>query len=155
LFVKRGAIIPTAPPMLYVGEVPIDPLTLELYPDAEKTTFTYYDDDGQTYDYEKNVYAEIPMTCQLAGDKMVFELGAKKGSYVPSTKTCVLKFHLLDDKRKPGTVTLNGQPLAQSDSATALDAKGEGWTESSDASGPIILVRMPMADGQRVEVPLN
>ena len=155
LYVKRGAIIPTAQPLLYVGQAPIDPLTIEIYPDAEQTSFTDYDDDGQTYDYEKGVYAEVPMTCQLTGAGINFAIGAQKGTYVLPTKSCVLKFHLLDDKRKAQAVTVNGQPLAQADSPDTLNAKDTGWAETSDASGPIIVVRAPMAASQRVEVTLK
>jgi alpha-glucosidase len=154
LYVKRGAIIPTAPPMQYVGEVPLDPLTIEVYPDAVTSSFTYYDDDGKTYDYEKDVYAEIPLSTQLAADKITFDIGAQKGSFALPSKTCVLKFHLLDDKHKADVVTANGQALTRVDSPAALDAKSEGWTEGSDASGPIVLVRTHMASGH-VEVTLK
>ena len=153
LYVKRGAIIPTAPPMLYVGQVPIDPLTVEMYPDAAQTSLTYYDDEGQTYDYEKGRYAEVPMTCQLTGKGIVYETGKQTGTYDLPTKTCVLKFHLLDDKRTPQAVTVNGQPLAKVDSPDAL--KSVGWTATIDASGPIVEVRCPMAGGQRVQVALK
>lgn len=44
LFVKDGAIIPMGPEMGYVGERPIAPLTLDIYP-AEKGSFTVYDED--------------------------------------------------------------------------------------------------------------
>ena len=155
LYVKRGAIIPTAPPMLYVGQVPIDPLTVEVYPDAIKSSFTYYDDDGQTYDYEKGVYAEIPITCQLTAEKIAFDIGEQKGSYALATKICLLKFHLLDDKRRIDSVTVNGQKLVHVDAADALYGKGEGWTESRDASGPLILTRTRMAGAQHVEIALK
>jgi alpha-glucosidase (family GH31 glycosyl hydrolase) len=155
LYVKRGAIIPTAPPMLYVGQIPLDPLTIEIYPGADVSSFAYYDDDGQTYDYEKGVRAEIPMTCQPAANDVAFDIGPQKGVYVLPTKTCVLRFHLLDDKRTPGAVSLGGRALPHLDSIAALDTASEGWSATSDSSGPIIEVRSKFAAPEHFQVSLN
>jgi alpha-glucosidase len=154
LYVARGAIIPTAPPMLYTGEKPLDPLTVEIYPDAAPSSFTYYDDDGTTYDYEKSVYAEIPMKTHIEAPGMVFEIGAQKGTFALPTKTAVFRIHLLDDKRTVQGVTVSGQAWTQADSATALETKDAGWALDKDGSGPVVIIKSRMGP-QRVEVTLK
>jgi len=45
LFVREGSIIPMGPPMQYVGEKRLDPLTLDVYP-ADAGAFTVLGEDG-------------------------------------------------------------------------------------------------------------
>ena len=47
LFVRGGAILPLWPAMNYPGELPADPMTLELWP-AGNSAFELYEDDGVT-----------------------------------------------------------------------------------------------------------
>jgi alpha-glucosidase len=61
LFVKAGAIIPQWPPMLYYDEKPHDPMTLELYPEGN-SSFSLYEDDGVTRQYQQNKYAKTLIT---------------------------------------------------------------------------------------------
>lgn len=43
LYLRQGAIIPMGPVMQFVGEIPVDPITLLVCP-GEDSDFTYYDD---------------------------------------------------------------------------------------------------------------
>ena len=63
LFVKAGAIIPMYPEMLYDGQKPADPLTLDLYPYGA-SSFSLYEDDGNTQAYRAGASARtlIEMT---------------------------------------------------------------------------------------------
>ena len=73
LFVKAGAIIPMYPDMLYDGQKPADPVTLDVYPSG-KTSFSLYQDDGTTQKYRTGAFArttidvESPATPDAAGD---------------------------------------------------------------------------------------
>ena len=58
LFVKAGAIIPTAKPMQYVDELPDEPYTVKVYSGADGR-FLLYDDDGKTYNYERGEYSRV------------------------------------------------------------------------------------------------
>ena len=58
LFVKAGAIIPTAKPMQYVDELPDEPYTVKVYSGADGR-FLLYDDDGKTYNYEQGEYSRV------------------------------------------------------------------------------------------------
>ncbi|MEM2480987.1 MAG: glycoside hydrolase family 31 protein [Candidatus Hadarchaeales archaeon] len=46
IFARAGAIIPTWPPMNYVGEKPVDELVLQVYPGEGE--FELYEDDGES-----------------------------------------------------------------------------------------------------------
>ena len=58
LMVKAGSIIPLGPFLQYSTEKPADPIELRIYPGAD-SDFTLYEDENDTYDYEKGVYATI------------------------------------------------------------------------------------------------
>jgi alpha-D-xyloside xylohydrolase len=58
LFAKAGSILPLGPDVQYASEKPADPIELRIYPGANGQ-FTLYEDEGDTYDYEKGVYATI------------------------------------------------------------------------------------------------
>ena len=58
MFVRAGSILPLGPEMQYVGEKSCDNLELRVYPGADGT-FTLYEDEGDSYNYEKGDYSTI------------------------------------------------------------------------------------------------
>ncbi len=60
LYVKAGSILPFGPEMQYTTEKKPDPITLVIYQGANGD-FTLYEDDGLTYNYEKGMFARIPI----------------------------------------------------------------------------------------------
>ena len=136
LYVRRGAIIPTAAPMNWVGEKAIDPVKVEIYPDKEPSSFTYYDDDGVTYGYEKGAFYAVSLECKREGGKIVFTLGSPNGSFAPPHHNWELRFHMLETQ--PGAVMVNGQ---------AAQAKIE---QAQD--GKVVTVTMPAGNAGRVEI---
>ena len=61
LFVRAGSIVPLGPDLQYATEKPADPIELRVYRDADGT-FSLYEDEGDSYRYEKGAYATIPMS---------------------------------------------------------------------------------------------
>ena len=57
VFVKAGAIIPMYPEMLHDRDKPKDPVTFDVYPFG-KSSFTLYEDDGLTREYQNGVFAK-------------------------------------------------------------------------------------------------
>jgi len=57
LYVKAGSIIPMGPFIQYANES-ADPLEVRIYRGADGT-FTLYEDEGDSYNYEKGKYSEI------------------------------------------------------------------------------------------------
>lgn len=78
LFVRAGAVLPLAPYGLQSASERVTEYELRVYPGADGS-FTLYDDDGETYDYEKGVYALVPIEWVDAERKLV--LGEKRGLY--------------------------------------------------------------------------
>jgi len=60
LFVRGGSILPMGPALQYASEKPADPIELRVYPGADGE-FTLYEDEGDSYRYEKGAYATIRM----------------------------------------------------------------------------------------------
>jgi alpha-D-xyloside xylohydrolase len=58
LFVRAGSIVPMGPFLQYATEKPADPIELRVYPGADGE-FTLYEDENDTYNYEKGSFATI------------------------------------------------------------------------------------------------
>ena len=56
LFVRAGSILPLGPVVQHVNEQPDAPLEIRVYPGAD-AAFTLYEDDNETYAYEKGFFA--------------------------------------------------------------------------------------------------
>jgi len=78
LYVRAGAIIPMGPELQYTSEKPADPIELRIYRGANGA-FTLYEDDGESYDYEKGEHATIPFTWKDASQTLSIE--ARSGSF--------------------------------------------------------------------------
>jgi alpha-D-xyloside xylohydrolase len=77
LYVRAGSIIPYGPSVQSSADA-ADPIELRVYPGANGT-FTLYEDDGATYDYEKGAHATIPFTWDDTAKKLT--IGARHGSF--------------------------------------------------------------------------
>ena len=58
MFVRAGSILPLGPEMQYVGEKDWSLLELRIYPGADGH-FLLYEDEGDSYNYEKGAYSTI------------------------------------------------------------------------------------------------
>lgn len=56
LFVRRGSVIPMAEGLQYADQNKAGPIILKIYPGAD-SSFTFYEDSGDGYGYEKGEYA--------------------------------------------------------------------------------------------------
>lgn len=56
VYVKESAIIPMQSLIQHTGQKPADTLFLHIYRGDVKNEYVYYEDDGETYDYEKDGY---------------------------------------------------------------------------------------------------
>ena len=78
MFVRAGSILPLGPEMQYVGEKSWDNLEVRVYPGANGS-FTLYEDEGDSYHYEKGVYSTIPFSWN---DKSrTLTIGNRQGSF--------------------------------------------------------------------------
>jgi alpha-D-xyloside xylohydrolase len=78
LYVRAGAILPLGPDQEWSTEKSEDPLELRVYPGADGD-FTLYEDENDNYNYEKGVYATIPLHWNDATRTLT--IGARKGQF--------------------------------------------------------------------------
>ena len=103
MFVRAGSILPIGPEMQYVGEKAWDNLELRLYPGADGT-FTLYEDEGDSYNYERGVYTTIPFVWKDKTNTLI--IGARQGSFPGMLQTRKFTIVLPDGTSK--TVDYNG-----------------------------------------------
>jgi len=78
LYVPGGSIVPLGPDIQYATEQSSAPTELRVYT-GKDADFELYDDEGDTYDYEKGLYALIPIHWDESRRTLV--LGQRLGSY--------------------------------------------------------------------------
>ena len=90
LFVRAGSILPMGPNIQYATQS-VDPLEIRIYP-GQDASFTIYEDEGDTYNYEKGQYSLIPLTWSDSAKTLT--IGARTGSYtgMPVSRTFDIVF---------------------------------------------------------------
>jgi alpha-D-xyloside xylohydrolase len=90
LYVPAGSIIPLGPDIEYAAEKPAGPIELRIYTGADGN-FDFYQDAGDTYDYEKGADAIIPL--HWSESSRTLTIGDRKGSYpgMPAN----MEFHIV------------------------------------------------------------
>jgi alpha-D-xyloside xylohydrolase len=78
LYVRAGSIVPMGPDVEYAAEKPADPIELRVYRGTDGA-FTLYEDEGDSYRYEKGVHATIPI--QWNQSSSTLSIGARQGEF--------------------------------------------------------------------------
>jgi alpha-glucosidase len=87
LFVRAGAMIPTAPAQNYVGERPDDPITFNIYPDDKGlASGSLYEDDGASPAYKRGVFRRTTVSARREGDGFSVSVEGTEGQYSPGTR---------------------------------------------------------------------
>lgn len=136
MFIKEGAIIPTQDVQDYVGQETVDHVTVDIFPSGRETSFRYYDDDGETYDYEDGVYFTQEISAQGTGNTEV-KIGAVDGSHNSGLDYYYLAVH----GQAATEVTSNGSLPYYDDYNALLAAPGEGWTVGKDVYGDVTYIK--------------
>jgi alpha-glucosidase len=105
VFVKAGAVVPMQPIKAHTGEV-THTIILHIYT-GDSSTFNFYEDDGMSYDYQKESYC----LRRLSHDhhKRSLLISDAEGTYKTTAKRCKLVFHGLDENSH--RVIVNGSEL--------------------------------------------
>lgn len=136
IYVRAGAIVTMAPPMRNTSERPLDPLVLTIFPlrDAQNSSYTLYEDAGDSRAYQRGEAAWTLLRASEHGGDLSVEISPATGSY-PGMPTNRGYEVCLPGDWPPESVTLNGQPLA-----TALHESKPGWRYEGDILTTIIAV---------------
>jgi alpha-D-xyloside xylohydrolase len=78
VYVKAGSIVPLGPDEEWSTQKPADPIEVRVYPGADGD-FTIYEDENDTYHYEKGVYATIPLHWDDKAQALT--IGQRKGHF--------------------------------------------------------------------------
>jgi alpha-glucosidase len=76
-YVRAGTILPLGPVIQSTAEAE-DPLEVRIYPGAD-AAFSLYEDDGDTYGYEKGAFSRIPM--RWNDQRRILTIGDRQGRY--------------------------------------------------------------------------
>ncbi|WP_454832443.1 TIM-barrel domain-containing protein [Pseudoxanthomonas wuyuanensis] len=112
LFVRAGSIVPLGPVIQHVDEKPDAPYEVRIYPGADGR-FTLYEDDGESYRYEKGEYATVALTWDDA--QHTLRIGAREGGFPGMTGQRTLNVQLMPSR--PGgraqtrTVRFHGEAV--------------------------------------------
>lgn len=104
IFIKGGAIIPMQQPAQNT-KVKQSTLYLHVYQGQKNTSFDYYSDDGETFDYQRGMYS-LRKIDYLPSEKKIV-LNSPEGSFVSTVKTVKLMLHDF----KHTTVKIDGTPV--------------------------------------------
>ena len=117
LYVRAGSIVPMGPVMQYATEKPDAPYEIRIYPGAD-AKFTLYEDDNETYNYEKGEYATVDLAWNDAAKTLT--IGPRQGSFPGMVAQRKLNIVLALPGKNAGigdgstdvkTVTYTGKPV--------------------------------------------
>jgi hypothetical protein len=135
-FARAGAIIPK----MYVDGNTMNILGMRtdgsihneliarVYADKTLSSFTLYEDDGQTIAYQSNAYSTTPLSQQRSSPTTeTVSIGATSGTYTgaPASRNNVVE--LVAENAQANSVTLNGNSLPPLTSQAAFDGASSGW----------------------------
>jgi alpha-glucosidase len=110
IYVKAGGILPNYPVQNYVGEQQITYLILDVYPSVTETNYVHYQDDGESFDYQKGGYNLYQFTVSMTKDE-------KEGVFIKINKDqsgyqqAYQGFRFIVNKANPTQVLANGQAV--------------------------------------------
>ena len=130
------------------GWIPVDPLTLELYPADATTELTLYEDAGDGPAYARGESSRVRYTLRGTPTGAVLEIDAREGSFEPPARHLELRVRRVD--HGADAVFIDDQEVPAQASLAALAAADLGWWyDERDLS---LRIRMPDATGTSVEI---
>ncbi len=107
VFIKSGAIIPMQTPVQFVSQPSDGILQIHLWYGNEKNSFTYYEDNGTDFSYEKGVFYKRVINWDPTSDLLV--LVEKQGSFSTRFSQVKLVLHQFSGKLK--NIKVNGKRI--------------------------------------------
>ncbi len=130
IFVRAGAFVFRQPVVQHTGEMPGQPLIVDVYP-AASSEARLYEDDGESRDYLKGVSLTRRFVQKRAGGAVSIAVGAAEGAWRPSARELRLRV-AWPGPAAPRRVRLGSLPLP---------APPGGW-----APGPDGFVTVQLSD---------
>ena len=102
LYVRAGAILPLGPVVQYAAEPTTVPLELRVYRGAD-AEFVLYEDENDSYRYEKGDYATIPLRWNEKAQQL--SIGRRAGSYPGMARTRTFNIVFVNQTHGAGLAT--------------------------------------------------
>ena len=149
VYVREGAIVPMAPPMEFTNQKPVDPLIVTVFPpsDGGKSSYSFYEDAGDTRGYQTGQFTRTELTASSAANEMTVTIATAKGSYPGMVTARGYEIRMPGDW-PPQAVAVNGKPLNYEPRSGA-----SGWRYEGNTLTTIITVaKMPVTQPVTVKV---
>lgn len=108
VFVPAGSILPLGPTKQYIAEKPDDPIEIRVYPGAD-ASFTFYEDEGTNYDYEKGRFSTIALKWNDSASEL--QIGERTGSFSAMLANRRFEVHLAGSSIPAQSVAYSGNQL--------------------------------------------
>jgi alpha-D-xyloside xylohydrolase len=118
LHIRAGSILPMGPDLEWATQKPADPIELRVYSGADGS-FTLYEDENDTYAYEKGVHATISMQWDDANRTLI--IGKRQGQFPGMLERRTFRIVFVGENRGVGV-----EPSAQPDKT--VDYVGQAIT---------------------------
>jgi alpha-glucosidase len=115
VYVKESSIIPMQTLVQSTAIAPSDTLLLHIYKGALPNTYTYYEDDGKSFEYEKGSYYKRNITYDPAANKIIFQKA--DGKMDSKFTNIALILHGFDGQQK---ISVNGNSVQLQSNMTSL-----------------------------------
>ena len=126
LLARGGSVIPMRDAIQYVGERPIDPLILEVFPSSGgHARGRLYEDAGDGYGYRDGDYRVTAFELAPSAQGLLFTQAPIEGIFQPPDRSLLMKLHGRDSA--PSGVSVGPAALPERSSVRALLAAGRGW----------------------------
>lgn len=145
MFVKKGGIIPKMPIMPYIGAEKNKPISLEVFPSKNKTSFELYEDDGTSNDYKRDVFRKTKIECQETASKIdiIVHKPEINGLKTIEDRNYFSEIHMDD---KPSKVYINGKKIKSLSYVKLREASNTEFEKTGfcfDKKTNVLLVRTP------------
>ena len=90
IFVKGGAFVFRQPVVQHTGQMPGQPLLVDVYP-AARSEATLYEDDGESLEYTQGIVSRRAFRQSREGGRCVIEIGNTFGTYRPIPRDLILR----------------------------------------------------------------
>jgi alpha-glucosidase (family GH31 glycosyl hydrolase) len=122
LFVRAGSVLPTRTHSDTIPAKSDDRLTLLVSPGRSEAAFALYDDDRETYRYEKGESSrQAFVVSALKGDEFSLAIGAVEGSHAGVVTERSYRIEVPTSLARPTRVSIDGKeiPISEVSDATA------------------------------------
>jgi len=140
LFVKHGAVVPKMPVMQYIHENPDYPLTYEVFPARvnRSASFEVYEDDGETNDYQRDVFLKRSFNCKTTREGFEINLNQKNpNNYEGKDRDVKIRIHT--DKNPRKILTGEGDKLKKGN--RHIEKKRLAWHYDKDKN--VCVIQLP------------